>query len=246
MTIYDISAILDDMFMTEHDGYAGWHEDQGVRHLNESPDARARYKPAIQQVRAEFLRFLEDCIAHVELRGVPCSVLQIGLGISGGAHFALEQVFETVCTIDVDRSNIQRFCRRFNRDPTEMVIDHHTATAARPSSIIHGNSLDPAVHAFLQRNFGKFDVCFIDGDHSFDGVRKDWEIYAPLVKDGGLVVFHDHVPTPHRLHERAIDMFLLWLKNQKNAPMKFVEIGHQLGITYYVKEAVDKYGPSPD
>lgn len=35
------------------------------------------------------------------------------------------------------------------------------------------------------------DLLFIDGDHTYEGVKKDWEQYSPLVRSGGLVVFHD-------------------------------------------------------
>lgn len=35
------------------------------------------------------------------------------------------------------------------------------------------------------------DVLFIDGDHDEAGVRADFELYAPLVREGGLVGFHD-------------------------------------------------------
>lgn len=34
---------------------------------------------------------------------------------------------------------------------------------------------------------------FIDGDHGYEAVRSDWERYAPLVRPGGHVVFHDVV-----------------------------------------------------
>jgi hypothetical protein len=34
-------------------------------------------------------------------------------------------------------------------------------------------------------------MLFIDGDHTYDGVRQDYEMYAPLVRPGGLVGFHD-------------------------------------------------------
>lgn len=37
----------------------------------------------------------------------------------------------------------------------------------------------------------EIDVLFIDGDHSYEGVKADFLTYSPLVKDGGLVVFHD-------------------------------------------------------
>ena len=38
------------------------------------------------------------------------------------------------------------------------------------------------------------DVLFIDGDHSYDGVKADYEMYAPLVRPGGLIAFHDVHP----------------------------------------------------
>lgn len=37
----------------------------------------------------------------------------------------------------------------------------------------------------------KIDVLFIDGDHSYEGVKKDWEKWSPFVKKGGIVFFHD-------------------------------------------------------
>lgn len=40
----------------------------------------------------------------------------------------------------------------------------------------------------------KVDFLFIDGDHSYEGVKKDFEMYSPLVAKGGIVAFHDIVP----------------------------------------------------
>jgi predicted O-methyltransferase YrrM len=37
------------------------------------------------------------------------------------------------------------------------------------------------------------DFLFIDGDHSYAGVQHDFEMYAPLVRSGGIVAFHDIV-----------------------------------------------------
>lgn len=41
-----------------------------------------------------------------------------------------------------------------------------------------------------------FDFLFIDGDHSYEGVRRDFEMYSPLVRPGGHVAFHDIVVRP--------------------------------------------------
>jgi predicted O-methyltransferase YrrM len=38
---------------------------------------------------------------------------------------------------------------------------------------------------------GSVDLLFIDGGHTLNVVRKDIELYVPLVKPGGIVAFHD-------------------------------------------------------
>jgi len=58
---------------------------------------------------------------------------------------------------------------------------HDAGTFAKVKSILNGEKLD-----FL----------FIDGDHSYEGVRKDFEMYSPLVRKGGIIAFHDIVPGP--------------------------------------------------
>lgn len=40
-------------------------------------------------------------------------------------------------------------------------------------------------------NNAPIDLLFIDGDHSIDGARNDWAKYSPLVRDGGVIAFHD-------------------------------------------------------
>lgn len=44
--------------------------------------------------------------------------------------------------------------------------------------------------AKLSKYYRYIDVLFVDGDHSYEGVMVDTE-YAKLVKDNGLVIFHD-------------------------------------------------------
>lgn len=40
----------------------------------------------------------------------------------------------------------------------------------------------------------KVELLFIDGDHTYEGVKKDFEMYKTLIKPGGLICFHDIVP----------------------------------------------------
>ena len=36
-----------------------------------------------------------------------------------------------------------------------------------------------------------FDMIFVDGDHSYDGVKKDIDLYFPRLKSGGIITMHD-------------------------------------------------------
>jgi predicted O-methyltransferase YrrM len=35
------------------------------------------------------------------------------------------------------------------------------------------------------------ELLFIDGDHSYEGCKKDWDFYSPHLKSGSCVIFHD-------------------------------------------------------
>ena len=47
---------------------------------------------------------------------------------------------------------------------------------------------------------GEIDFLFIDGDHSAAAVRKDWEMWTPMVRVGGRVALHDARVTPGSEH----------------------------------------------
>ena len=40
-------------------------------------------------------------------------------------------------------------------------------------------------------HFQKIDFLFIDGDHSYEACKKDWDLCSPLLREGSVVVFHD-------------------------------------------------------
>jgi predicted O-methyltransferase YrrM len=57
------------------------------------------------------------------------------------------------------------------------------------------------------------DFLFIDADHTYEGVKQDYEMYAPLVRPGGVVAFHDILP--HTTEERCkVDVFWEELKRE--------------------------------
>jgi len=48
-----------------------------------------------------------------------------------------------------------------------------------------------AVETFSTITQNPIDFLFIDGDHSYEGVKKDWELWSPLVSVEGRIALHD-------------------------------------------------------
>ena len=61
--------------------------------------------------------------------------------------------------------------------------------------MVQGKSQDAAVYAEVLGVLDgrRLDLLYIDGDHLYDAVKEDWQLYSPLVREGGIIVLHDAV-----------------------------------------------------
>jgi cephalosporin hydroxylase len=105
-------------------------------------------------------------------------------------------------------------------------------------TFIGGNSHDKSTYDKVLKclNGEQIDFLFIDGDHTYEGVKQDYEMYSPLVKQGGYIAFHDINDTA-RHRRRNVYVGKLWneLKGSKiefNANSDWAGIGIIKRITY--------------
>ena len=108
-------------------------------------------------------------------------------------------------------------------DPKSFIAD--SIESAGFSDIIHlieSDSKDAASNFDSWLGSNEIDLLFIDGDHSIDGCKSDFELYAPRVAVGGYVIFHDIFPKycAHEGPRFVLDNFII------NAPEKyqFIEV----------------------
>jgi len=73
----------------------------------------------------------------------------------------------------------------------------------------------------------KLDFVFVNGDHSYIGVKKDWEMYNSLVRSGGIFALHDI-----RSRHKSIQVPKLWeeLQDKYNCEVKIIRYG--IGIVH--------------
>lgn len=67
------------------------------------------------------------------------------------------------------------------------------------------------------------DFLFIDGDHSYSGVKQDFEQYSQFVKHGGLISFHD-IQISKRHHDRNVYVGEFWQELKASGKYKTSEI----------------------
>jgi predicted O-methyltransferase YrrM len=112
----------------------------------------------------------------------PSVIVEIG-SARGGATYAFRAAAPAAMVVSID-------------------IDAEAAT-------IRGDSHDPATRIALKRLLcgQPVDLLFIDGDHSYQGVRDDVEMYSPLVRSGGVIALHDVLEHPAY---PAIEVYRYW------------------------------------
>jgi len=93
---------------------------------------------------------------------------------------------------------------------------------ARPGQrldLIRADSHSQETVERVKRTLGgePLDFLMIDGDHTYEGVKRDFESYAPLVRPGGVVALHDIVP--NRVETTSqVDRF--WREVKDGRPVK--------------------------
>ena len=152
------------------------------------------------QVRSEILQ-----LARILVATTPKRSLEIGTNYGGTLFLlcSLSPPGAKIISVDLPSGRFgggyprrkAPLFRRFVRGDKELHLlradSHSPETKDRVMQILHGEQLD---------------YIFIDADHTYDGVQRDFEMYSPLVRSGGIVVFHDIV-THKRETECQVEKF---------------------------------------
>jgi predicted O-methyltransferase YrrM len=122
-------------------------------------------------------------------------VVEIGT-LRGGTLWTWCQIAEPdAILVSIDLPEDQHVGAGGNRDTERM---RGFARGAQTIEFLRGDSHDERTLAGLRDLLAgrEIDFLFIDGDHTYEGVRRDYEMYAPLVSGAGVIGLHDVLPHP--------------------------------------------------
>ncbi len=131
------------------------------------------------QLEDEIVAFVAEAQSRAPVR-----ICEIGTQY-GGTNLLLFRTIPTVrLVIGVDLWVQNKATLRLLRAPGQRLV------------YLDGSSTKPRQLSRVRRTLAgePLDLLLIDGDHSFAGVRADFLAYRHLVRDGGLIAFHDIVP----------------------------------------------------
>lgn len=74
----------------------------------------------------------------------------------------------------------------------------YSSFTQKPVTCLRKDSHNPATKKALVNaiNHEPIDFLFIDGDHTYPGVKQDHTMYKDLMADDGIIAFHDILPNP--------------------------------------------------
>lgn len=151
------------------------------------------------QIKTEFISFEDFILGYTtKIR----NIMEVGTG-NGGTLFLFSQLLEQgglIITLDN---------YKFPKWKEEFFSNFHKSAIIK---IITGSSFNRDTIFKVKTALGsaKLDLLFIDADHTYEGVKNDFEKFAPLVKDDGIIAFHDIVPG----RENGVPIFFEELKKK--------------------------------
>jgi hypothetical protein len=160
----------------------------GDNHFGGDPSANPKLNLKIQQRPLE----LASCIKFLldeKNRGERLDYyMEIG-ACSGGTTFAMHHFINFKELLIIDDGGIAS--EQYVNERDDQSRGENLGFIPRVEII--GLSSDKRVidHALNISKLHLYDVLFIDGDHSYEGVKSDTINYLPMLRDGGYVIFHD-------------------------------------------------------
>jgi len=149
----------------------------------------------------------------------PESVLEIGTGRTGGTLFLFSRVASENATIISVALPGGEFGGCYPK--WKIPLFKSFALVNQQIHLIRADSHDTATLEKIKTIFNekKIDFLFIDGDHTYEGVKKDFQMYSPLVKENGIIAFHDIVIHPPHM---ACEVNSFW--NEIKLQYKHIEM----------------------
>lgn len=158
----------------------------------------------------------------------PKTVVELGThyGVSFFAFCEAAEAYAHDCFVyAVDSWEGDAQSGKYGRDVLSTVKNHWLKNHKKNSRLIKGKFED-ALEYFGD---GKIDLLHIDGFHTYDAVKNDFETWRRKLSKTAIILFHDI-----NVRENNFGVWRFWEELKETKDYKFIELlnGHGLGIAF--------------
>lgn len=173
-----------------------------ISHLEKKlPTVRGRFAvPFVYQGRGLF-KSIEprqnmaeiECLYEEVCKLAPKRILEIGTAKGGTLYLWCQAATPNATIVSVDLPGGE-YGGAYH--PARIPFYQSFAREGQHLHLVRADSHRPDTVEKVKNLFGRksVDFIFIDGDHTYEGVKADFHQYSPLVRPGGLIGFHDILP----------------------------------------------------
>lgn len=170
-----------------------------IRHQADLPGSAVvsqAYRIGMMQVRSE-IETLAALLTVEAFRGLPAGFIEIGSAF-GGSFRVFSSILQGV-KVSVDLPSGRGAC---GNDAAAMETRNAQMRSWAPDVLtVLGDSNDSHTQYQVARHLGGgVGFLFIDGDHRYESIQRDWNLWAPLVAAGGIIAMHDVKPECKGVH----------------------------------------------
>lgn len=197
-------------------------------------DIKPGYPPyhiAVMQLRDE----IEALTTLVE-KEQPKSVLEIGTA-KGGSFYIWSRYLDSVeYLISLDLPG-GRFGGGYDEQKTNIFREF---APSKEMHFIRDNSHQESTYDDVSELVdGTVDFLFIDGDHTYEGVKQDFEMYRELVSEGGIIALHDIANHPD--NEAVVEKRRQEVEDIEERHLSWGESHIDCNVDQLWNELVDEY-----
>lgn len=169
----------------------------------------------------------------------PARVVELGThyGVSFFAFCeAAQNLSESTFVFAVDTWQGDIHSGAYNEDVYSKVMLHWEKHHRRRSRLVR-STFDAAAAQFEDQSI---DILHLDGLHTYEAVRHDYQTWLPKLKDESIVLFHDI-----NVRERDFGVWKLWEEIRSEHITYEVMNGHGLGILVFGEQTRKKVAELP-
>ena len=175
---------------------------------------------------------------HVPIAHFLVEQLKPGIIVELGTHYgvsffsfceAARELSEDTYVYAIDTWEGDEQAGNYGSDVYDYVNDYHYKHHYQRSQLVR-SYFDDAVKQFADKSIG---LLHIDGLHTYEAVKHDFETWLPKLKDGGTILFHDW-----NVKTEGFGVWKLWDELKRDGRFKCTETpnGYGLGIATLSQE----------